>query len=74
MDIRVILLQKDIDKLNSFHKDMLRRIQHLPERTDLPAVYGFAGQFPIESELHRNQLTLFESRHEKNLYSGFSTR
>ena len=24
----VILLQKDIDSLNDFHKDMLRRIQH----------------------------------------------
>ena len=36
----VILLQKDIDSLNDFHKDMLRRIQHLPQRTALPIVYG----------------------------------
>ena len=51
--------KKNIDKLNSFHKDMLPRIHHLPERTALPAVYGLVGQFPEEFELHRNQLTLF---------------
>ena len=55
----VILLQKDIDILNDFHKDMLRRIQHLPQRTALPVVYGLVGQFPIEFELHRRQFTLF---------------
>ena len=55
----VILLQKDIDSLNDFHKDMLRRIQHLPQRTALPIVCGLVGQFPIEFELHRRQFTLF---------------
>ena len=68
----VILLQKDIDSLNDFHKDMLRRIQHLPQRTALPIVYGLVGQFPIEFELHRRQFTLFgniirEQCVEKNL-------
>ena len=42
----MILLQKDIDSLNDFHKDMLRRIQHLPQRTALPIVYGLVGQIP----------------------------
>ena len=55
----MILLQKDIDSLNDFYKDMLRRIQHLPQRTALPIVYGLVGQFPIEFELHRRQFTLF---------------
>ena len=50
---------------------MLRRIQHLPERTALPAVYGFAGQIPVDSELHTNQLTLLEPRHEKTCIRGF---
>ena len=48
----MILLHRDIDSLNDFHKDMLRRIQHLPQRTALPIVYGLVGQFPIEFELH----------------------
>ena len=52
----IILLQKDIEKLDKFHKDILRRIQHLPERTALSAVYGLAGQFPIEHEIHKRQL------------------
>ena len=55
----VILQQKDVDILNDFHKDMLRRIQHLPQRTALPIVYGLVGQFPIEFELHRRQFILF---------------
>ena len=68
----VILLQKDIDILNDFHKDVLRRIQHLPQRTALPVVYGLVGLFPIEFELHRRQFTLFgniirEDCIEKNL-------
>ena len=51
---------------------MLRRIQHLPQRTALPVVYGLVGQFPIEFELHRRQFTLFgniirEDCIEKNL-------
>ena len=44
----VILLQKDIENLNDFHKDILRRIQNLPQRTALPIVYGLVGQFAIE--------------------------
>ena len=38
----VILLKKqkkNIENLNDFHKDMLRRIQNLPQRTVLPIVY-----------------------------------
>ena len=38
---------------------MLRHIQHLPQHTALPMVYGLGGQFPIEFELHRRQFTLF---------------
>ena len=61
MDLRQLFIcRKTFEKLVSFHKDMLRRIQHFPERTALPAVYGFAGQCPIESELHIN-----EPRHYK---------
>ena len=55
----VILLQQDIEKLDKFHKDILRRMQHLPERTALSAVFGLAGQFPIEYEIHKRQLSLF---------------
>ena len=38
---------------------MLRRIQHLPQRTAFPIVYGLVGQFPIKFELHRRQFILF---------------
>ena len=55
----MILQQKDVDILNDFHKDILRRIQHLLQRTALPIVYGLVGQFPIEFELHRRQFILF---------------
>ena len=49
----MILLQKDIDILNDFHKDMLRRIQNLLQHTALPIVYVLVGQSPIEFELRR---------------------
>ena len=67
-----LIKRNDIDILNDFHKDVLRRIQHLPQRTALPVVYGLVGQFPIEFELHRRQFTLFgniirEDCIEKNL-------
>lgn len=55
----VTLLQKDIDNLNKFHKNILRQIQNLPERTAVPIIYGLVGQFPIEFELHRRQFSLF---------------
>ena len=55
----VIVLQADLEKLDKFHKDILRRIQHLPERTALSAVFGLADQFSIEYEFHKRQLSLF---------------
>ena len=54
----VILLQNDFEKLDKFNKDILRRLQHLPECTALSAVFGLADQFPIEDEIHKRQLSL----------------
>ena len=68
----VILLQKDIDILNDFHKGMLRRIQNLLQHTALPIVYVLVGQSRIAFELRRRQFTLFgniirEEYREKDL-------
>ena len=51
----VMVLQKDTEKLDKFHKDLRRRIPHLPERTALLAVFGLAGQFSIEYEIHKKK-------------------
>ena len=47
--------------LTDFHVNLLRRIQALPARTSLPAVYLLLGALPLEAELHKKHLSLLYS-------------
>ena len=47
--------------LEKFHKNSLRIIQSLPERTATSAVYLLLGALPIENEIHKRQLSLLHS-------------
>ena len=47
--------------LEKFHKNSLRIIQSLPERTATSAVYILLGALPIEAEIHKRQLSLLHS-------------
>ena len=55
------LRKKDIKQLSDFHIDLLRRIQALPIRAALSAVYLLVGALPMEAELHKRQLSLLFS-------------
>ena len=55
------LRKKDIKQLSDFHIDLLRRIQALPTRAALSAVYLLVGALPMEAELHKRQLSLLFS-------------
>ena len=54
------LRKKDIKQLSDFHID-LRRIQALPIRAALSAVYLLVGALSMEAELHKRQLSLLFS-------------
>lgn len=47
-----------INTLEKFHRDTLRHIQSLPQRTAKIAIYLLIGALPIEGEIHRRQLSL----------------
>ena len=47
--------------LEKFHKNSLRMIQSLPERTATAAVYLLLGALPVEAEIHKKQLSLLHS-------------
>ena len=55
------LRKSDVKQLSDFHVDLLRRIQSLPSRTALSAVYLLLGALPMEAELHKRQLSLLFS-------------
>jgi hypothetical protein len=57
----VILNRKEIDLLESFHRKVLKSIQHLPDRCASAAVYFLLGEPPIEAILHVRSLTLLGS-------------
>ena len=44
-----------------FHKNSLKMIQSLPERTATAAVYLLLGALPVEAEIHKKQLSLLHS-------------
>ena len=53
------LRQADIEQLESVQRGILRRIQCLPDRVAIAAVYGLLGIRPIEQELDIRKLSLF---------------
>ena len=50
-----------IDSLEKFHRNSLRIIQSLPERTSTAAVYLLLGALPVEAEIHEKKLSLQHS-------------
>ncbi|CAG2194396.1 unnamed protein product [Mytilus edulis] len=55
--LEVILLSKtDISNLTTYFVKLLKRIQHLPDRTANAAVLLLIGQIPIEAEIHKRIL------------------
>ena len=59
-DLECIHLTKsDLSKLEGYQQRFMRQIQHLPERVSSCAVYILTGLLPVETEIHRNQLSLF---------------
>ena len=53
------LRQSDIEQLESVQRGILRRIQCLPDRVAIVAVYGLLGIRPIEQEPDIRKLSLF---------------
>ena len=47
-----------ITTLEKFHRNSLRIIQSLPERTATSAVYLLLGTISVEAEIHKKQLSL----------------
>ena len=55
----VTLSKKQIDDLNSYHRNLIRRIQGLPLNTATEAIYLLLGDLPVEAELDTRALTLY---------------
>lgn len=53
------LTQPDYKELNKLHRELLRRLQHLPISTAIPAIYLLTGSHPIEALHHKGVLSLF---------------
>ena len=50
------LSNSEIQKLNQFHKTILKQVMHLHERTADTAVYILSGQLPLVADLHKGVL------------------
>ncbi|VDI53575.1 Hypothetical predicted protein [Mytilus galloprovincialis] len=60
--LEVILLSKtDISNLTTYFVKLLKRIQHLSDRTANAAVLLLIGQIPIEAEIHKRILGIFRN-------------
>ncbi|CAG2246674.1 unnamed protein product [Mytilus edulis] len=60
--LEVILLSKtDISNLTIYFVKLLKRIQHLPDRTANAAVLLLIGQIHIEAEIHKRILGIFRN-------------
>ena len=49
------LKQSDLQRLKSYQKKSLKKIQHLPDRASL----ALMGILPFEAVVHKNMLNLF---------------
>ena len=70
------LQPKDVETLEKFYRDCLRRIQHLPESTAVPVIYLLIGAIPVEAILDIRKLCTFASamRREDSLESSILER
>ena len=55
------LNKSEIKMLSDFHVNLLQKIQSLPNRTALAAVYLLLGALPLEAVLHKRHLSLLFS-------------
>jgi hypothetical protein len=55
----VTIKATDMASLGKYHKRVLKKIQHLPDRTADEAVFLLIGQLPIEGVLDKRRLTTF---------------
>ena len=57
----LVLREKEIQILESYHRRNLRHILHLPQSTATPAIYLLSGCPPLEAYIHIRTLSLFRS-------------
>lgn len=57
----MVLEDKDITKLDMYHRSLLRMIQSLPDSTAKPAIYLLLGCLPAQALLHQKMLSLYVS-------------
>ena len=55
------LTRTQINLLEGFHRNSIRYMQSLPQRTAVSAVYLLIGAYPVETEIHLRQLSLLYS-------------
>jgi hypothetical protein len=53
------LRQNEMQKLESYLKQLLKQVQNLPERTASEATYLMMGCIPVNGELHKRLLKTF---------------
>ena len=54
----ILINKKEMEILNIHYRKKLRRLQHLPASTAIPAIYLLSGSLPAEAVLHVRQFTL----------------
>lgn len=63
------LNETQLNRLEHFHRDTLKKIQSLPQRTATSAVLLLLGALPLEAEIHKRHLsllyTIINSKHTK---------
>ena len=55
----LVLSKSELDTLQKYHKNCIRLLMKLPERTSDCVVYFLAGSLPLTALLHLRQLSLF---------------
>ena len=55
----VVLKKTDVTKLHMYQKRILKKTQHLPDRTADEAVFLLAGVLPVEAVIDKLRLNMF---------------
>jgi hypothetical protein len=54
----LVLLERDIENLETYYEELLRIVQHLPKSTSTAACYSLIGAVLIEDTIHQKALNL----------------
>lgn len=57
----LVLATSEVKQLESYYRDTLRKLQHLPQSTATCAIYLLVGAIPLEGLLDTRRLTFFGS-------------